>query len=58
MQSLTLVTTNRLLQAMSTDSRTRVAPYLEHVALPLGTVLCEPGCGWITCISRSTASSR
>ncbi len=37
-----LVTKNRLLQSMSADTRARLAPHIEHVALPLGTVISEP----------------
>ncbi len=39
---LSFVKTNRLLQAMSADTRSRIVPWLERVALPLGAVISEP----------------
>ncbi len=43
MQAFASVPTNRLLQAMSAETRSRIVPNLEHVALPLGTVISESG---------------
>src|SRR5579871_4624240 len=35
--------TNRVLRAMSEDTRRRLHPYLEHVRLPAGKILYQPG---------------
>lgn len=43
MQPIACVPSNRLLQAMSAETRSRIVPHLERVALPLGTVVSESG---------------